>query len=474
MQIADANRGLIPFELWPHLIERAEAWERGESEVILKARQVGVSWELAAYMVWRAQYQPGAVVLALSAGQLEAYELLGKARAIQEALPDALRRPLAVDAAGEMSFTGGGRIMALPATQKAGRGYTATLVVVDEAAFHPWAAANYGAYRPTVEAGGQLLMVSTANGAQGFFHDLYWASYRGETPYKAIFIPWSARPGRDADWLVREKSAFEGLPAEFDQEYPDSAAKAFISLTGLVYPQFSFERHVGVAPVAWEDCLVRMASYDLGGGDPTAIVMLGVWRDIGANKVPGAVHVHQYGEFYKKAGAPTDDEMADYIRPWHQRAPLVAIEGDTAPGGPVVAASLNKMLRIPIRMEQQGRGEGLGTQAMFLEQGWLSIDPSCRESIHEFAGYRWLQRVDPNSKDRYATATPHDHHGDAMDARRKALVTIYRQLFRQPVGQRAISYVRPKPASEMTVAERVVALGKERERVEREATARAF
>ena len=63
---------------------------------------------------------------------------------------------------------------------------------------------------------------------------------------------------------------------------------------------------------------------------------------------------------------------------------------------------------------------------MFLELGLLTINvDACQYSVREFAGYRWRETVDPNSKDRYRIATPVDHHGDAMAAREGALVAVY-------------------------------------------------
>ena len=293
VRITDAHKGIIPFETWPHLLELAAQWETGESQVVVKARQLGVSWLLAAYALWTAMYQDGAMVLELSQGQAEAYELLGKARSIWEHLPTddrnevgdgvPMRVPLDTDSAGELGFRGGGRILALPATQRAGRSYTATLVIADEAAFHPWAQQNYVAYRPTIEAGGQLLMVSTAKGAAGFFHDMYWASERGETPYRARFIPWHARPGRDAVWLERERSSFKGLPGEFAQEYPATAAEVFVAHSGLVYGMdtsgvaiFDRARNVKPATTEWRDYKWRLGGADPGGQDPTAVLAVGV------------------------------------------------------------------------------------------------------------------------------------------------------------------------------------------------------
>lgn len=427
-------------EPWPHLLERAAAWDTGESELVLKARQLGVSWLLAAFAVYRAR-QTGALILILSQGQSEAYELLGKCRFINDELPQALRLRVVTDSAGELAFEGGGRIIALPATQRAGRGYTASLVIADEAAFHPWAALNYAAYKPTLDGGGQLLMVSTANGAAGnFFHDLYWQTERGETGFAAVFIPWHARPGRDAEWLRRERAAFVGLPAEFDQEYPNTPSSAFVQLTGLVYGAdetgaLVFDPQANVIngdPVPWEACNVRYAAYDLGGGDPTAVVLLGAYRRSGE----GLLRVHQYGEMYQRTGAPTVEALYAYMARWAERAPFAWVEGDPAPGGEVVAASL-RALGLPVRAALNNRGEGIGLQGQYLRNRWLTLNAqTCGESIREFSGYRWLNRVDPNSKDRYATGTPVDNHADAMDARRYGLMGVYRDTMQRGVTQR--------------------------------------
>lgn len=52
-----------------------------------------------------------------------------------------------------------------------------------------------------------------------------------------------------------------------------------------------------------------------------------------------------------------------------------------------------------------------------------------------------LTRIDPNSKDRYATGTPHDHHGDLLDALRYCLMGIYRDLMNRRQNRTAYSDV---------------------------------
>lgn len=415
LTINDAHRGAIPFEAWPHLIALAREWAAGQSQIVLKARQVGVSWLAAAYALYRAQYQPSAVVLVLSQGQAESYELARKVRSLWETLPARLQRTLTTDSAGELAWQGGGRLLALPATQRAGRGYTATLVVADEAAYHPWAQSNYAAYKPALDGGGQFLCVSTANGSTGFFADLYRASEMGETGFAARFIPWSARPGRDELWREQERRAFQGLPGEFAQEYPDTPAEAFVAHTGLVYPMFAAHHVTEEDPFEWDQAKWRVAGIDFGGGDPTAVVTLGV---------SAREHVHQFGEFYRRGPVSTQD-LGEYLYSIHNEAAFDAILCD---GSEPVAIETLRRMGLPAYAANKARAEGLGYVAFLLDNNRLTIDASCKHSLAEFNTYRWNERVDPFSKDRYATSTPIDHHGDAMDARRYAVMHIIRSI----------------------------------------------
>lgn len=443
----------IKMRLWPHLVERATAWGAGADEVILKARQLGLSWLAAAYAVWTALH-PGGRVLLLSKTEDDAFELLRKCEFIYEHLPPQRQLATTTDNKGTLEFENGGTIKALPSTQNAGRGFTARVVIVDEAAFHQWAQQNFKAYRATVADGGQLIILSTANGVGGFFYDRWQLACRyqelagqlarGTAPAyaqsegfaralqsaaKPVFIPWHARPDRDEAWLEKEKLQYSGLPEEFTQEYPATADEAFIQLTGLVYPQFSEQRHVlDFEPCAWEDCLYRYGSYDQGGGDPSVMGTFGVYRG-----EDGILRVHQYGEWYKRTGAITVDEAASFFRAWHLAAPFTAIEPD--PADATLQASLAGM-GLPVDLSSRyTRQEGLGIHAWWLDMNRFTCGSHMRDGINEYRQYRWATRTDPNSKDRYKTSTPHDHHGDGIDTKRLALTRIYYDIMARSAGK---------------------------------------
>ena len=429
------SNAVIPFELWPHLHDRVEAWDRGDSEIILKARQLGFSWLMAIYGAHRSR-RPYSKILLISAGERESYELLEKVKFVASQT----HIPLERSNAGFVSIKGGGELMALPSTENAGRSFTANLVLVDEAAFHPWAAENAKAYLPTIADGGQVIIASTSSGATGFFHDLYRRAEvdtnndLGLTP---VFVPWYARPHRDEEWERRTRARL-GNDA-FKQEYPATPEEAFKVATGLVFPQFSRDTHLRPDdPTPWEQCLYRYAAYDLGGGDPTACVVLGVYR-----ASDGTHKVHGYDLFYKEEGAPTVDELFAFLSSYHERAPLVDIAGDPAPGGETVAQSL-RALGLPVRKANNKRGQGLQTLAMFLDNQWLTFaEAPFAPLLREMRSYRWLTRVDQHSKDRYATSTPVDHHGDTIDAVRYALLLAHTDVWNEgTAGQPAYAGVR--------------------------------
>lgn len=436
--------GLIPFELWQHLYDAAVRWsshtkESPASEILLKARQIGISTLAEAYGLFVAMERHGNVIV-LSKSLDDSVDFGRKVQVIYDALPIEWREAWTTRNTKQFAFAGGGRIQFKAPSRDAGRSTANALVIVDEAAFQLFAGLNYRAYRPTISAGGQLLVISTANGVSNWFARTWQKSKAGKMPYRVVFLKWSVRPGRDQAWYDNEKASFEGDPDDFAQEYPSTEAEAFIAKTGIVYPQFAEQLHMRDGdPVPWEDCLYRVVSTDYGGGDPTAISLWGVYRD----PTTRMLKMHGYGLGYWKTGAVTVDEMYGVIAPWHERAKLTIgqCEHDAT-----VNASLSGLLGRKGLMQpaDKARGDGLGIVAMFLAQGLVTFNAKAFAAIvEEFSSYRWLHRVDPNDKDRYATGTPHDHHGDILDTLRYAAMYIYFDLMQRsarPKKSRGVVY----------------------------------
>ena len=248
---ATSRGGIIEFEMWEHMKEAAMLLAgKGNQQVpedepetpefirqkrllnVLKSRQLGWSWILAAYAVWRAQFQEGSNILVFSQGQLESVAFLNKCKTIHENLPKHMKNPLGRSNDTLMQFTRmKSKITALPSTENAGRGETASLVIQDEADFHENLDLNYAAIKPTIDAGGQLVQVSTVNKKKAgtLFKEIHRnAPTNG---FHAVFHGWKSRPDRDDAWYARVKAeapTSDGMSPELymEQEHPATAAEA--------------------------------------------------------------------------------------------------------------------------------------------------------------------------------------------------------------------------------------------------------
>ena len=230
-QGAGDGGGTMPFRLWP--AQKGVVWSFFSERLvlILKARQLGISWISCAYALWLCLFAPGKVVLLFSKGQDDANELLRRVKVLYERLPEWMRDALpqiVTSNTTKFEFDNGSRIESLPATQSAGRGRTASLVILDEAAFLQWATTLYTALKPVIDGGGQFIILSTANGLGNLFHRLWTKAKKGQNKFFCIFLPWFVRPGRTADWMG-DVQAESDDPASVQQEYPATSNEAFIS-----------------------------------------------------------------------------------------------------------------------------------------------------------------------------------------------------------------------------------------------------
>jgi len=219
---------IIPFDLWPAQQRILQMFRQHRLFIILKARQLGISWLCCAYALWLCVFQSGRRVLLFSQGQNEADELLRRVKVMYERLPEWMLARVGVDKlnTSEIAFSNGSLIESMPATQKSGRSLTASLVIADEFAFMQWASELYTGMKSTIDGGGQLIILSTANGARGLFHQLWKKAIERLNNFVPIFLSWRMRPGRDDGWYARVASEAVSTSLMM-QEYPASPEEAF-------------------------------------------------------------------------------------------------------------------------------------------------------------------------------------------------------------------------------------------------------
>ena len=139
---ADDPVATMPFHLWPAQSDLLHAMVAEKLLLILKARQLGISWLACAYALWLCLFRPGKLVLMFSIGQLEANEMLRRVSVMYHRLPDELRAALPAlerENKSVIAWANGSRIESLPTTRNAGSGFTASLIILDEFAKNQFA-----------------------------------------------------------------------------------------------------------------------------------------------------------------------------------------------------------------------------------------------------------------------------------------------------------------------------------------------
>lgn len=240
VKIKDAStQQIIPFEMWPHLKLILLALRDHRQVVLLKPKQIGGSWLAAGYHDWLC-YRPATNVLCFSKGEDEAAELVDKSRFINTCLPDWLRNRTPPHDAGSRSpmlfFPDThSRIRALPSTEDAGVGETATHVTRDELDFHKFAEENFAHVKPTVDApgGASILDMSTSKRSKPMSHfkTLYQRAKAGENNYFPIFLPWYVRADRTREWYIQTRRDYFPLWL-FEQDYPTTEEEALGAIEG--------------------------------------------------------------------------------------------------------------------------------------------------------------------------------------------------------------------------------------------------
>ena len=219
-----------------------DSWLSCDRNLTLKARQIGITWLAAGLGLWYAIYQRAARILIISINEVEAIKVVNRIWDMWLSLPEHLQNERKVikptrgarptTEIGFMAADGSASsILAMPATETAGHGETATLVILDEYARQEYAAGTWKSTFPTIDGGGRVLVISTANGVSNpntgegnYFHYLYVnASTLG---IQEKFLGWYMHPDRDDEWYMTKANALP--PHERAEQYPSDPEEAFI------------------------------------------------------------------------------------------------------------------------------------------------------------------------------------------------------------------------------------------------------
>lgn len=195
--------------------------DNNQKTVVLKSRRLLVSWLMILRQLWQAIFAGTKLPQTHAAfhgglmtiGQEEAEYLIGRVKKVNLYLPDWItcRNPLEKDNVMRLEWSKGGIIHAFPLKRQGPRTFGFSEIGFDEMAFQEAVRTVWAGMMPTLGRHGKLLGVSTPNGKNNLFADV-WFNKDGN--YKDINrekLHWRDNPEHDDEWY---KWATAGLDAQ--------------------------------------------------------------------------------------------------------------------------------------------------------------------------------------------------------------------------------------------------------------------
>jgi hypothetical protein len=204
-KISHPEKGLIPFKTYDFQTELLKSYNDHRFNVILKARQLGISTITAGYVAWLMLFRREKNILVVATKFSTAANLVKKVKALIKNMPDWIKiSDINVDNRTAFELTNGSQIKASTTSTDAGRSEALSLLVVDEAAHVPELEEMWKALYPTLSTGGRCIALSTPNGVGNWFHQTYVDADEGRNSFFTTKLPWDVHPERDKDWYEKE------------------------------------------------------------------------------------------------------------------------------------------------------------------------------------------------------------------------------------------------------------------------------
>ena len=193
-------RGKVNFNLYDFQEKSLKSFMQNDYNVVLKARQLGLSTLTAGYALWMMTFQQDKNILVIATKQDTAKNLVTKVRVMHANLPAWLKQPCVEDNKLSLRYRNGSQVKAVASSEESGRSEALSLLIIDEAAFIDKIDTIWGAAQQTLATGGRALIISTPNGVGNFFHKTWVGAESGTNDFNFINLHWSVHPERGQEW----------------------------------------------------------------------------------------------------------------------------------------------------------------------------------------------------------------------------------------------------------------------------------
>ena len=222
VKVLKPGAGLIDYEPYPYQIDMMNQFEKERFNIVLACRQSGKSVGFIGYVLWLVMFKETPVHIVIAANKLKtAKEMLTRIQRAVENLPFFMQRGCKELNKESITFENESKIECISASSDGARGKSADIMICDEFAFVDGAddfyESNYPLISSDTEGKTRMIIVSTPNGINNMFYQLWDNAVKKKNEFNAIRVDWWHVPGRDEAW--KNKTMSNMGEKKFAQEF---------------------------------------------------------------------------------------------------------------------------------------------------------------------------------------------------------------------------------------------------------------
>tara|TARA_R110002051_G_scaffold323438_1_gene417035 strand:+ start:475 stop:2199 length:1725 start_codon:yes stop_codon:yes gene_type:complete len=253
----------VPFDLFPEQKEMVKDFENYDDNIVLKYRQAGVSTATAGWISKKLQFasKESPEKILILANKLDtATEMANKIKGFLRQWPDWINVGFDKDKNSQKHYklNNGSEVKAVATSVDALRGYTPTILVFDEAAYIESGGNLWAACMASLATGGKVIVISTPNGFDQIYYEVFDQSIRGLNNFKISYLSWYHDPRftKGLEWIkttdivhfllnrdeYKEEDIVGNVDTEDYQTYMDKGYKPFSHWFEEMCKKLKFDR----------------------------------------------------------------------------------------------------------------------------------------------------------------------------------------------------------------------------------------
>jgi hypothetical protein len=259
----------VPLELFPDQISLLEDYENYNENIALKYRQAGVTTVTAGWaskkLVFAKKERPEKILII--ANKLDtSVEMANKIKAFVSQWPSWTNAGFSLDKNSQKHYklTNGCEVKAVATSKDALRGFTPTILIFDEAAFIEADSDFWSACMASLSTGGKVIVVSTPNGYDAIYYEIYDQALRNMNDFKITEMFWYRDPRYTKDlYLVKTDNVIHYLLNKEEYDKDNIISWGDISFDDRDYIKLREIMDEGYKPCSsWFEGMVKKLKYD--------------------------------------------------------------------------------------------------------------------------------------------------------------------------------------------------------------------